>query len=86
MKTGKFGCVPVCVHDGWGLVVLYESDGLDRMTGWHRGQAGRRLNMLGSGERCQSSRQPCRNTQEHLGEGASKRKQTEADPLSDTRQ
>ena len=69
---------PVCVCDGWGLVVLRESDGLGKMTGWHRGQARWRLNMLGSGERCQSCRQPSRNTQEHLGKGDSKKKQTEA--------
>ena len=70
--------VCVCVCDRWGLVVPWESDGLGKMTGWHRGQAGRRLNMLGSGERCQSCSQPSRNTQEHLGKGDSGKKQTEA--------
>lgn len=61
-----------------GLVVLGESDGLGEMTGWHRGQAGWRLNMLSTGERCQSCSQPSRNAQEHLGKGDSKRTQTEA--------
>lgn len=53
-------CVRECV--GWGLVVRWESDGLGKMTGWHKGQARWRLNMLGSGERCQSCSQPSRNT------------------------